>query len=48
MGERFLQPLSEMHVMEFAGELDPPPAWVTSRSGGHGFAELAEALLSAR
>jgi HAD superfamily hydrolase (TIGR01484 family) len=36
------------NVMEFAGELDPPPAWVTSRSGGHGFAELAEALLSAR
>jgi hypothetical protein len=36
------------NVMEFADSLDPPPAWVTSRPGGHGFAELAEALLDAR
>jgi HAD superfamily hydrolase (TIGR01484 family) len=36
------------NVMDFADTLDPPPAWVTSRPGGHGFAELAEALLSAR
>jgi hypothetical protein len=34
--------------MAFAGAIDPPPAWVTSRPGGHGFAELADALLSAR
>jgi HAD superfamily hydrolase (TIGR01484 family) len=36
------------NVMAFAKDLDPPPAWVTTRPGGHGFAELAEALLSAR
>ena len=36
------------NVVEFADSLDPPPAWVTSRPGGHGFAELAEALLDAR
>jgi HAD superfamily hydrolase (TIGR01484 family) len=36
------------NVVAFAETLDPPPAWVTSRRGGHGFAELAEALLSAR
>jgi HAD superfamily hydrolase (TIGR01484 family) len=36
------------NVMDFADTLDPPPAWVTSRPGGHGFAELAEAVLSAR
>jgi HAD superfamily hydrolase (TIGR01484 family) len=36
------------NVLDFVGDLDPPPAWVTSRAGGHGFAELAEALLSAQ
>jgi HAD superfamily hydrolase (TIGR01484 family) len=36
------------NVMAFAENLDPPPAWVTTRPGGHGFAELAWALLSAR
>ena len=36
------------NVLRFADTLDPPPAWVTSQPGGHGFAELAEALLSAR
>ena len=36
------------NIVEFADALDPPPAWVTSLPGGHGFAELADALLSAR
>jgi HAD superfamily hydrolase (TIGR01484 family) len=36
------------NVMAFADTIDPPPAWVTSRPGGYGFAELADALLSAR
>ena len=36
------------NIMTFADALDPPPAWVTSKAGGYGFAELAETLLSAR
>jgi hypothetical protein len=36
------------NVLAFADDLDPPPAWVTSRPGGYGFAELADRLLSPR
>jgi HAD superfamily hydrolase (TIGR01484 family) len=36
------------NVADFAGRLDAEPAWVTRARGGHGFAELAEALLAAR
>jgi HAD superfamily hydrolase (TIGR01484 family) len=36
------------NVLAFADDLDPPPAWVTSQPGGHGFAELADALMSSR
>ncbi len=33
------------NVRDFAGRLAAEPRWVTSERGGHGFAELAEALL---
>jgi len=36
------------NVRDFAGQVSPPPRWVTGARGGCGFAELAEALLAAR
>ena len=36
------------NVADFAGRLDAEPAWITTARGGHGFAELAEAILEAR
>jgi hypothetical protein len=36
------------NVMEFKGIIESEPAWVTMKPGGFGFAELADALLSAR
>ena len=36
------------NVADFAGRLDAEPAWITSARGGHGFAELAEAILDSR
>ena len=36
------------NVADFADRLDATPAWVTHARGGHGFAELAEALIAVR
>jgi hypothetical protein len=36
------------NVARFASELRPPPAFVATRAGGHGFAEIADLLLSER
>ncbi|WP_031386955.1 HAD-IIB family hydrolase [Desulfonatronum thiodismutans] len=36
------------NVLDFAGELEAEPAWVTPSRGGAGFVELAELLLLAR
>ena len=36
------------NVLDFAGELEADPAWVTPSRGGAGFVELAEFLLQAR
>ena len=36
------------NVADFAGRLDAEPAWITVARGGHGFAELAEAILDSR
>jgi hydroxymethylpyrimidine pyrophosphatase-like HAD family hydrolase len=36
------------NVRKFAGQLNPPPAYVTAASGGAGFAELAAFILAAR
>ena len=36
------------NVADFAGRLDAEPAWITRARGGHGFAELSEAILEAR
>jgi HAD superfamily hydrolase (TIGR01484 family) len=36
------------NVLDFAGELEAEPAWVTPSRGGAGFVELTEVLLQAR
>lgn len=36
------------NVLDFTGEMDAEPAFVTVRPGGEGFVEIAEAVLSAR
>jgi HAD superfamily hydrolase (TIGR01484 family) len=36
------------NLRRFLGEVETPPAWITEAEGGHGFAELAGALLAAR
>ena len=36
------------NVRKFAGRMPALPAWITPSRGGHGFAELADALLAAR
>ncbi len=36
------------NVLDFTGEMDSEPAFVTARAGGEGFVEIAEAVLSAR
>jgi hypothetical protein len=34
------------NILNFEGRLDFEPAWVTTRPGGFGFAEMTEILLS--
>jgi HAD superfamily hydrolase (TIGR01484 family) len=34
------------NVMQFVGQMDRYPAWVTAKEGGYGFAEMVEILLS--
>jgi HAD superfamily hydrolase (TIGR01484 family) len=34
------------NVMQFEGQIERYPAWVTKREGGYGFAEMVDALLS--
>ena len=34
------------NVLDFKGQLDPPPAWITKNRGGYGFSEMAEFLIS--
>jgi len=36
------------NLRDFAGRIEAEPAWITERPGGHGFAELADALIAAR
>ena len=36
------------NVRDFAGRLSAEPRWVTAARGGHGFVELADALIEAR
>ncbi len=36
------------NLRDFAGRIAAEPAWITERPGGHGFAELADALIAAR
>ncbi len=33
------------NIVHFKDRLDTPPAWITSKEGGHGFAEMVEILL---
>lgn len=32
------------NILNFTGRLNPPPKWITSREGGHGFAEFVDLL----
>ena len=34
------------NVLDFRGQLDPAPAWITEKRGGYGFSEMAEFLIS--
>ena len=34
------------NVLDFKGQLDPAPAWITEKRGGYGFSEMAEFLIS--
>ena len=36
------------NVAQFSGRLEARPAWITRLPGGHGFAELADALIKAK
>ncbi len=33
------------NVLQFAGEIDSKPAWITGKEGGYGFAEMVDVLL---
>ena len=45
MFSNFRQTVGVANFMPFIDELDSPPMYVTQQPGGHGFAELAAALL---
>ena len=34
------------NVLDFKGQLDPDPAWITEKRGGYGFSEMAKFLIS--
>ena len=34
------------NVLDFKGQLNPAPAWITEKRGGYGFSEMAEFLIS--
>ena len=44
----FRNSIGVANVMDHLGRMTHPPAFVTNRAGGQGFAEVAEAILSAR
>ena len=48
MFDYFPNAVGVANCANFAGRLDAEPAWITQARGGHGFAELAEAILGAR
>jgi len=48
MFDYFPHAVGVANVADFAGRLDAEPAWITGSPGGHGFTELAEAILEAR
>ncbi len=48
MFDYFPNAVGVANCADFAGRLDAEPAWITPARGGHGFAELAEAILGAR
>ena len=47
MFDYFPNAVGVANLADFTGRLDAEPAWITARRGGHGFAELAEAILEA-
>lgn len=48
MFERFELSVGVANLLEFAGQLEVWPAWLTRAERGRGFAELAQTLLAAR
>lgn len=48
MFEYFPNACGVANVLEFDGEMEHQPAYVTARQGGEGFVEIAEVLLTAR
>jgi HAD superfamily hydrolase (TIGR01484 family) len=48
MFEFFRNSVGVANVLDFRAQLATPPRWVTTRRGGHGFAEFADALIAAR
>ena len=44
----FPQSVGVANILQFSDQLAAAPAWITEQTGGFGFAELAEALLSTR
>jgi len=47
MFEFFPNAVGVANLAEFIGRIDAEPAWITQARGGHGFAELAAAILEA-
>jgi len=47
MFDYFPNAVGVANLADFTGRLDAEPTWITARRGGHGFAELAEAILEA-
>ena len=48
MFDYFPNAVGVANLADFAGRIDAEPAWITRAPGGHGFAELAAAILEAR
>jgi HAD superfamily hydrolase (TIGR01484 family) len=44
----FANSVGVANVLDFRDQLNAPPRWVTTKRGGQGFAEFAEALIGAR
>ena len=46
MFQAFTISVGVANVLDFKGQLDPAPAWITEKRGGYGFSEMAEFMIS--